>query len=157
MRRLSLTFTRIQAFALLAAISPWTAFQMSGRTLQVTVEAEERDEMQTIGRVLEDLVAEHSLRASLTARRTVGRDSLGATLANAWSELARAAHSLKSSSAVVGLTTVSSGAARIEALARSENSPGIEVALAALGANFKLGVAALRAELEHRAGKQSIG
>jgi signal transduction histidine kinase/HPt (histidine-containing phosphotransfer) domain-containing protein/ActR/RegA family two-component response regulator len=82
MRRFSLTFTLILAFALLAAISLWTAFQVSGRALQATVEAEERDEMQTIGRVLEELVVEHSLRARLTARLTAGRDSLGATLAN---------------------------------------------------------------------------
>jgi HPt (histidine-containing phosphotransfer) domain-containing protein len=75
----------------------------------------------------------------------------------AWSELARAAHSLKSSSAAVGLTAVSGGAARIEALARNEDGPGIEVALAALGADFELGVAALRAELEHRADTQSTG
>jgi hypothetical protein len=82
MRRFSLTFTLILAFALLVAISLWTAFQVSGRALQATVEAEEREELQTIGRVLEELVAEHSLRARLTARLTAGRDSLGATLAN---------------------------------------------------------------------------
>ena len=82
MRHFSLTFTLILAFALLVAISLWTAFQVSGRALQATVEAEEREELQTIGRVLEELVAEHSLRARLTARLTAGRDSLGATLAN---------------------------------------------------------------------------
>jgi signal transduction histidine kinase/HPt (histidine-containing phosphotransfer) domain-containing protein/FixJ family two-component response regulator len=83
MRRFSLTFTLILAFALLAAISLWTAFQVSGRALQATVEAQERDEMRTIGRVLEELVAEHSLRARLTARLTAGRDSLATTLADA--------------------------------------------------------------------------
>jgi signal transduction histidine kinase len=82
MRHFSLTFTLILAFALLVAISLWTAFQVSGRALQATVEAEEREELQTIGRVLEELVAEHSLRARLTARLTAGLDSLGATLAN---------------------------------------------------------------------------
>ena len=78
---LSLNFTLVLVFALLAGLAQWTAFRVSGEILEVTVDAEEIEEIQTVGRVLQELLAEHAQRARLTARLIARGDSLGRHLA----------------------------------------------------------------------------
>ncbi|HPT50022.1 MAG TPA: ATP-binding protein [Accumulibacter sp.] len=80
--RLSIAFTLILLFGLLAGISQWTAFRVSEEVLQATVETQEFDRIQTIGRVIEELVAEQSKGIGLTARLTAVRNSLGRNLAS---------------------------------------------------------------------------
>ncbi|MEF8714237.1 MAG: ATP-binding protein [Accumulibacter sp.] len=75
--RFSLHFTLVLIFALLAGLAQWTAFRVSGDTLQATVDAQEIEEIQTVGRVLQELLAEHAQRARLTARLIARGDSLG--------------------------------------------------------------------------------
>ncbi len=79
--RFSITVSLIALFGLLAAISHWTALLVSGEALRTTVRAREIDKMVTIGRVVDELVAEQSRRARLTARLTAARNSLGRNLA----------------------------------------------------------------------------
>lgn len=66
-----------------------------------------------------------------------------------WPQLVRSAHSLKSSSATVGLPTLAVIAARIEALAKREDGFGIAGELPALQDTFDEACRELRLELEH--------
>ena len=68
--------------------------------------------------------------------------------AKAWPEVARAAHSLKSSSATIGLQRVSAIAARIEALARQEDSAAVADELPGLQTECARGIPELQTELE---------
>ncbi|MBL8881405.1 MAG: Hpt domain-containing protein, partial [Phycisphaerales bacterium] len=71
----------------------------------------------------------------------------------AWPEVTRAAHSLKSSSAAIGLASVSARAARIETLARQQDAVEVAAALPGLEEEFAQAVPELRAELERLTGK----
>lgn len=68
--------------------------------------------------------------------------------AKAWPEVTRAAHSLKSSSATIGLPRVSAIAARIEALSRQEDAAAAADELPGLQTECAQGIPELQAELE---------
>lgn len=70
-----------------------------------------------------------------------------------WPEVTRAAHSLKSSSAMVGLPTVAVLASRIEALAKAEAGHAIESELPGLLGECEKADAELRAALEWLVGR----
>jgi signal transduction histidine kinase/HPt (histidine-containing phosphotransfer) domain-containing protein/ActR/RegA family two-component response regulator len=70
-----------------------------------------------------------------------------------WPEVTRAAHSLKSSSAMVGLPTVAVLASRIEALAKAEAGRAIESELPGLLGECEKADAELRAALEWLVGR----
>jgi len=70
-----------------------------------------------------------------------------------WPEVTRAAHSLKSSSAMVGLPTVAALASRIEALAKAEAGRAIEGELPGLLGECEKADAELRAALEWLVGR----
>ena len=78
---LSVTLTLIIIVGLIAGISQWTASLLSENALQSAVEAAEIDKVRTIGRVIQELVAQQSQRVQLTARLTARRNSLGRSLA----------------------------------------------------------------------------
>jgi len=80
--RFSLHFTLVLVFALLAALAQWTAFRVSRETLKATVDAQEIEKIQTVGRVLLELLEAHAERARLTARLIALGDSLGKYLAS---------------------------------------------------------------------------
>jgi len=80
--RFSLHFTLVLVFALLAGLAQWTAFRVSRETLKATVDAQEIEKIQTVGRVLLELLEDHAERARLTARLIDLGDSLGKYLAS---------------------------------------------------------------------------
>ena len=80
--RPSISFSLVILFAVLAAASHWSAFLVSEDALSATVRSGEVDRMRTIGRVIEELIAEQSRRARLAARLTASIDKLGASLHN---------------------------------------------------------------------------
>ena len=67
--------------------------------------------------------------------------------ADAWPEVTRAAHSLKSSSAAIGLPSVAALAARLEGLARRAERAAVEAELPRLQAEFARALPELDAEL----------
>ncbi|MDS4029984.1 MAG: response regulator [Candidatus Contendobacter sp.] len=79
--RLDTSMTLVLVFALLAALSQWVAYQLSSDLLGTTVRAREIDKIDTIGRVIERLIAQQGARLQQFARLLAANSELSSGLA----------------------------------------------------------------------------